>query len=227
MNPLLENFNTPFETPPFDLIKTEHFLPAIEEAIKEAKAEIDSIKSQVESDFENTIEALDNTGGRLNIISGIFFNLNAAETNADIQRLAREISPLITSHSNDVLLDAVLFSKVNSVYQQRSKLNLDEEQQTLLDKTFKSFVRNGANLNDDKKQLLRDIDKELSQFGLQFGENVLEETNKYELLIEKEDDLRGLPEGLIEAAAQAATEKAKEGKWVFTLAYPSYVPFMT
>src|SRR5690606_30052122 len=107
------------------------------------------------------------------------------------------------------------------------KFNLDEEQQTLSDKTFKSFVRNGANLSDDKKQLLRKIDKELSQLGLQFGENVLEETNKYELLVENEDDLKGLPEGLIEAAAQTATEKGKEGKWVFTLAYPSYVPFMT
>lgn len=227
MNPLLENFNTPFETPPFDLIKTVHFLPAIEAAILEAKAEIERIKQQEEPDFQNTIAALDNTGGRLNIISGIFFNLNAAETNAEIQKLAREISPIITSHSNDVLLDAALFSKVNSVYQQKSKLNLDEEQQTLLDKTFKSFVRNGANLDDDKKQLLRDIDKELSQLGLQFGENVLEETNKYELVVDNEDDLKGLPEGLIEAAAQTATEKGKEGKWVFTLAYPSYVPFMT
>jgi peptidyl-dipeptidase Dcp len=227
MNPLLENFNTPFETLPFDLIKTEHFLPAIEAAILEAKAEIERIKEQEEPDFENTIEALDNTGGRLNIVSGIFFNLNAAETNEEIQKLAREISPIVTSHTNDVLLDAALFSKVDSVYQQKNRLNLNEEQQTLLDKTFKSFVRNGANLDDEKKKLLREIDKELSQFGLQFGENVLEETNKYELLIEKEDDLKGLPEGLIEAAAQTATEKAKGGKWVFTLAYPSYVPFMT
>jgi len=227
MNPLLENFNTPFETPPFDLIKTEHFLPAIEEAIKEAKAEIESIKSQEKPDFENIIVALDNTGARLNVISGIFFNLNAAETNAEIQKLAREISPIITSHSNDVLLDAALFSKVNAVYQMKEQLSLDEEQQTLLDKTYKSFVRNGANLSDDKKQVLREIDKELSQLGLQFGENVLEETNKYELLVENENDLKGLPEGLIEAAAQTATEKGKEGKWVFTLAYPSYVPFMT
>src|SRR5690606_14313569 len=176
MNPLLENFNTPFETPPFDLIKTEHFLPAIEEAIKEAKAEIESIKSQEKPDFENIIVALDNTGARLNVISGIFFNLNAAETNAEIQKLAREISPIITSHSNDVLLDAALFSKVNAVYQMKEQLSLDEEQQTLLDKTYKSFVRNGANLSDDKKQVLREIDKELSQLGLQFGENVLEET---------------------------------------------------
>src|SRR5690606_329410 len=130
-------------------------------------------------------------------------------------------------HSNDVLLDAALFSKVNAVYQMKEQLSLDEEQQTLLDKTYKSFVRNGANLSDDKKQVLREIDKELSQLGLQFGENVLEETNKYELLVENENDLKGLPGGLIEAAAQTATEKGKEGKWVFTLAYPSYVPFMT
>ena len=227
MNPLLEKFNTPFEAAPFDRIETEHFLPAIEAAINETKAEIDLIKEHPEPDFVNTIAALDQAGARLNIISGIFFNLNAAETNPEIQKLAKEISPMLTSHSNDILLDAALFAKVKSVYEQRSELNLDEEQETLLTKTFKSFARNGANLNDPDKGRLREIDRELAGLGLQFGENVLEETNKYELVIEKEADLKGLPEGAVEAAAQAARETGKEGKWVFTLAFPSYIPFMT
>ncbi|WP_186756509.1 M3 family metallopeptidase [Echinicola salinicaeni] len=227
MNPLLEKFTTPFETAPFDKIKNEHFLPAIKEAIKEAKAEIESIKSSKSPNFNTIIEALDKSGKRLNIISSIFFNLNAAETNDEIQKLARDISPLLTSHSNDILLDNVLFELVNKVYQSKDNLNLNEEQETLLDKTYKSFVRNGANLSDEDKEKLRTIDKELSQKGLAFGENVLAETNKYELVIDNEADLAGLPDAVVEAAAQTASEKGKEGKWVFTLAFPSYVPFMT
>lgn len=227
MNPLLEKFDTPFETPPFHLIQPSHFLPAVKEAIKEAKAEIEEIKNEDQPDFTNTIEALDHSGSRLNVVTGIFFNLNAAETNPEIQQLAREISPIVTSHSNDVLLDAVLFEKVKAVYQQKDLLALDEEQLTLLEKTYKSFVRNGANLDESGKQRLREIDAELSQLGLKFGENVLEETNKFELVVEDEADLAGLPEGIVEAAAQMAVEKGKVGKWVFTLAYPSYVPFMT
>ena len=227
MNPLLERFDTPFETPPFHLIEPSHFLPAVKEAIKEAKAEIEKIKKEDEPDFANTIEALDDCGSRLNIVTGIFFNLNAAETNPEIQKLAREISPIVTSHSNDILLDAGLFEKVRTVYQQKDNLQLDEEQRTLLDKTYKSFVRNGANLNESDKERLREIDAELSQLGLQFGENVLEETNKFELVVREEGELKGLPEGIVEAAAQTAVEKGKDGNWVFTLAYPSYVPFMT
>jgi len=227
MNPLLEKFNTPFDTPPFHLIEPSHFLPAIEEAIKEAKAEIEAIKHENSPNFVNTIAALDNSGSRLGIITGIFFNLNAAETNQEIQKLAREISPIITSHSNDVLLDADLFDRVNTVHQQRDTINLDEEQRTLLDKTYKSFVRNGANLGEADKIRLREIDKDLSQLGLRFGENVLEETNKYELEVDDVAALKGLPEGLLEAAAQTAAEKGKDGRWVFTLAYPSYIPFMT
>src|SRR5690606_14162295 len=227
MNPLLEKFETPFETAPFHLIKTEHYLPAVKMAIQEAKAEIEKIKEIAQPDFANTIEALDNSGSRLNIVTGIFFNLNAAETNPEIQKLAREISPLITRHSNDILLDPILYQKVNEVYKGKEEGGLDEEQQTLLEKTFRSFTRNGANLNDGDKTKLRGIDEALSQLGLKFGENVLEETNKYELLIENEADLKGLPEGVVEAAAQTAAEKGKEGKWVFTLAFPSYLPFMT
>jgi Zn-dependent oligopeptidase len=227
MNPLLEKFNTPFETAPFHLIENDHYLPAVQEAIKLAKEEIEAIKNSPLPDFDNTIAALDLAGEKLNIISSIFFNLNSAETNDTIQALAREISPLLTAHSNDILLDEELFSRIQQVYEQRHSISLTEEQKTLLDKTYKAFVRNGAKLNDTQKVRLREIDKELSQLSLKFGENVLAETNKYELVVEKEEDLAGLPDAVKEAAAQTAEEKGKPGKWVFTLAYPSYIPFMT
>lgn len=227
MNPLLEKFQTPFETAPFDSIKTEYFLPAIKEAIQLAKSDIDQIKSQALPDFQNTIEALDHAGDKLNFISSIFFNLNAAETKEEIQVLARKISPLLTAHGNDILLDAALFDRINQVYNQKEQLNLSEEQATLLDKTYKSFVRNGAKLNEEEKLQLRKIDNELSQLSLKFGENVLEETNKYKLVVESERQLEGLPDSIKEAAAQTAEEKDLSGKWVFTLAFPSYLPFMT
>ncbi|MDO9553179.1 M3 family metallopeptidase [Rhodonellum sp.] len=227
MNPLLSNFDTPFDTSPFHLIQTDHFLPAIQEAIKLAKIEIEEIKKVATPDFKNTIAALDNAGEKLNIVSSIFFNLNSAETNDKIQALAREISPLLTAHGNDILLDENLFDLVQKVHQQKDQLQLTEEEKTLLDKTYKSFVRNGANLNGDQKLRLREIDRDLSQLSLKFGENVLAETNKYELVLENEKDLDGLPEAVKEAAAQTAEEKGKAGKWVFTLAYPSYVPFLT
>ncbi|GAB2609658.1 M3 family metallopeptidase [Belliella aquatica] len=227
MNPLLEKFKSPFETAPFDSIKTEHFLPAIKEAIQLAKSDIEQIKSQPLPDFQNTIEALDHAGDKLNFISSIFFNLNAAETKEEIQVLAREISPLLTAHGNDILLDATLFDRINQVYSQKEQLHLSEEQATLLDKTYKSFVRNGAKLNEEEKLKLRGIDSELSQLSLKFGENVLEETNKYQLVVENENQLEGLPDSIKEAAAQTAEEKNLSGKWVFTLAFPSYLPFMT
>lgn len=226
MNPLLEKFDTPFETAPFELIKTGHYLPAIEEAIKMAKEEIEEIKKAPIPTFENTIVALDQSGEKLNVISSIFFNLNSAETNDQIQVLAREISPLLTAHGNDVLLDEALFANIQFVYEQRDKLTLTEEQKTLLEKTYKGFVRNGAKLDEIQKQRLREIDGELSQLGLKFGENVLAETNKYELVITEESDLAGLPDAVKEGAMQTAEEKGKPGKWVFTLAYPSYIPFM-
>ncbi|SHN12242.1 peptidyl-dipeptidase Dcp [Cyclobacterium lianum] len=227
MNPLLENFNTPFETAPFHLIKNEHFLPAIQSGIQLAKEEINTIKEIAQPDFHNTIVALERSGERLSRAAALFFNLNAAETNDEIQRLAKEISPLLSAHSNDVLLDEVLFAQVKKVYDQKEGLDLNTEEKTLLDKTYKSFIRNGALLDENGKKRLREIDQQLSRLGLQFGENVLNETNKYELVISEKSDLEGLPEGLIEAASQAAEEKGKQGKWVFTLAFPSYIPFMT
>lgn len=227
INPLLEIFQTPFQTPPFDRIKDEHFLPAVKEAIREAKVEVEQIKSQKCPNFENTIEALERSGSRLSQISSIFFNLNAAETTDAIQQIAKEISPLLSEYGNDILLDEKLFAQVEAVFQQKDKLKLDEEQTTLLEKTVKSFVRNGAKLSSEEKIRLREIDQELSKQGLQFGENVLKETNRYELIVEKQEDLTGLPSNIVEAAAQTASDKGKEGTWIFTLAFPSYVPFMT
>lgn len=227
LNPLLEDFHTPFETPPFDLLDTSHFLPAVKAAIDEAKAEINAIKATAIPTFQNTVEALEKSGKRLSTISGIFFNLNAAETNDSIQELAREISPLLSAHSNDVLLDEELYNRIASIYTSKDNVDLDEESTMLLEKTYKSFVRNGAQLSLEKKARLREIDRDLSQLGLQFGEHVLKETNRFELVVSDKKDLDGLPEGIQEAAAQAASEKGKEGNWVFTLAFPSYIPFMT
>lgn len=226
-NPLLADFATPFDTAPFDQITPSHYLPAIKSAITEAKADIATIKAESLPTFVNTIEALDGAGKRLGIIAGIFFNLNSAETNEEIQSLAREISPLLTEHGNDILLDQDLFQRVSQVFEQKDQLKLTAEQTTLLEKTYKSFVRNGAKLEGDKADQLRKIDQELAQVFLKFGENVLAETNKYVHFVDQEADLEGLPEGIKEAAAQIAEEKEQPGKWAFTLDYPSYIPAMT
>lgn len=227
MNVLNTRFDTPYNTAPFSKIKTDAFLPAFKKAIESAKDEIDQIVQNEEAPtFENTIEALDYTGEQLDRISSIFFNLNAAETNDEIQKIAHEVSPLLTEFSNDVALNTTLFERVKSVYNTKASLSLSEEQKTLLDKKYKGFSRNGANLNPDQKETLRAIDKEQSQLQLTFGENILAETNRYELLITEVSDLEGLPEGAIEAAKQLAEEKDKKG-WLITLDYPSYIPFMT
>lgn len=227
LNPLLADFATPYSTPPFHLIQPDHFLPAIQAAIAETKEEINQIKAQPLPTFENTIEALDHAGKRLGVISAIFFNLNSAETNDQIQKLAREISPLLTEHANDILLDAELFDRVAQVFEQKETLTLTSEQLTLLEKTYKSFVRNGAKLDSTQAETLRTIDQQLAQLSLKFGENVLAETNRYIHFVENEADLEGLPEGAKEAAAQIAEEKGQPGKWAFTLDYPSYIPAMT
>ncbi len=222
MNPLL----TPFDTAPFSKIKNEHFKPAFLQAIDDAKSEIDAIANAKEApNFENTIKALDFAGQHLDRVSSVFFNLNSAETNAEIQKIAQEISPLLTEFSNDITLNQNLFTRVKAVYEQEQSLELSKEEQTLLEKKYKSFSRNGANLPDDKKKRLREIDAELAKLKLQFGENVLAETNKYEMHLTNEKDLDGLPEGEKEAAAHLAQSKEKEG-WLITLDYPSYIPFM-
>jgi Zn-dependent oligopeptidase len=227
MNILEHPFETPFQTAPFSKIKTEDFLPAVRNAIKSAKAEIEAITSNTESpNFKNTIEALEYSGQQLERITSIFFNLNAAETNDEIQKTAQEISPLLSEFSNDITLNQELFQRIKAVYDQKEQLQLTTEQSTLLDKKYKSFSRNGANLNDEYKTKLREIDKKLSSLKLKFGENVLADTHNYELQIINENDLEGLPEGAIEAAKQVAESKQKDG-WIFTLDYPSYIPFMT
>lgn len=228
MNPLLQKFDTPFGTAPFNDIKNEHFLPAIKEAIAEGKKEIEAIKANPEEpDFANTIEALEGSGELVDRVAGIFFNLNSAETNDEIQALAREISPLLSEYGNDQVLDEALFRKIDTVYRKKDTLNLNAEESTLLDKTYKYFVRNGAKLGEESKKRLREIDQELSQLSLEFGEHVLKETNDFTLVIEDEKDLSGLPEYAVEAAAMTAKELGKEGTWVFSLQFPSYIPFMT
>lgn len=222
-NPLLQDFNTP----PFSQIKEEDYKPAIKEAIQIAKDEINAIVENPEAPtFENTTVALDNTGNTLDRATSIFFNLNSAETNEEIQKIAKDISPWLSEFRNDMILNEELFKRVKTVYDQLSVLNLTPEQEMLLDKQYKSFARNGANLNEDDKAELRKIDAELAKLSLQFGEHVLAETNAFELLITNEDDLAGLPESAKEAAKELANSKGKEG-WMITLDYPSYIPFMT
>lgn len=227
-NILLQKFTTPFDTVPFDKISPHDFLPALKESIAVAKKRIEDIKNNKETEsFKNVVEALESSSPELELISGVFFNLHSAETNDDIQKYAKEISPLLTEFSNDVSMDLVLFNKIKKVWDNKEKFNLNPEQMMLLEKNYKSFVRNGALLNDEDKNKLREISKELSTLGLHFGDNVLKETNEYMLVIEKKDDLAGLPEDVVEAAALTAKEKGQEGKWVFTLQYPSVVPFLT
>lgn len=226
-NPLLRDFNTPFDTVPFSIVKNEHFQPAIEAAIKEAKDEINQITSNPETPtFENTLETLEFSGERLSRITSLFFNLNAAETNEDIQGIAQVVSPMLSEFSNDVRLDEKLYRRIESVHANRHELGLNPEQIMLLEKNYKAFVRNGAKLNAEDKKKLRKIDKELSTLSLKFGERVLAETNAYEMILTEESDLEGLPEGVREAAKLLAREKAVDG-WAFSLDYPSYIPFVT
>lgn len=227
MSVLTHHFNTKYNTAPFSKIKNEDFLPAFQKGIELAKAEIDAIiRNPIKPTFENTIEALAFSGDVLDRISSIFFNLNSAETSDELQKIAQEVSPLLSEFGNDIRLNPDLFARVKAVYEQRENLNLNPEQTTLLDKKYKSFSRNGANLPEDKKTQLREIDKELSKLSLQFGENVLAETHAFELHITDENDLAGLPEGTREAAHSLAKSQEKEG-WIFTLDHPSYIPFVT
>ncbi|MFS4416652.1 M3 family metallopeptidase [Maribacter sp. 2307ULW6-5] len=223
MNPLL----VPFDDAPFSKIKNEHFKPAFLKAMEDARAEIDAITASGDAPtFGNTIEALEFSGQQLDRISSVFFNLNSAETNDAMQQLAQEISPLLSEFGNDITLNEALFERIKKVHAKREILPLTTEQRTLLEKRYKSFSRNGANLPDDKKKRLREIDAELAQLKLKFGENILAETNAFALHLTHERDVDGLPEGEKEAAAQRARDKGKDGGWLITLDYPSYVPFM-
>ncbi|MBZ9779166.1 M3 family metallopeptidase [Psychroflexus sp. CAK8W] len=222
VNPLLERF----DHPPFSKIKTEHFKPAFEKSLKEAREEIDSIVANSESpSFKNTIEALEFSGNQLGRIASIFFNLNSAETNPEIQKLAQEISPLLSEFNNDLLLNKELFKKIKKVFDDRSNHDLTEEQIMLLEKIYKNFTRNGANLDKEKQARLREIDKLLSLTSLKFGENVLAETNNFQLYISDENELEGIPEAVKESAKEIAKDKGEEG-YILTLDFPTYIPVM-
>ena len=226
-NPLLSPFDTPYHSIPFSKIKSEHFIPALKKNIESALKQIDELTQQTASpSFENTMEPLQNTGALLERNSAILFNLNSAETSDAIQAVTQQAAPLLTKFQNDVRLNQALFERIKTIYNQRDSENLSNEQRTLLEKEYKAFVRNGALLSNDKKEMLREIDTEKAQLSLTFGEHILADTNNYQLHIKSEDDLKGLPDQVKEMAAEMAKSKNKEG-WIFTLDYPSYVPFMT
>ena len=227
MSVLTSYFDTPHNTAPFSKIKMDDYIPAFNFAINEAKAEINNIVNNLqEPTFENTIEAMAFSGMTLERISNIFFNLNSAETNDEMQKIAQEVAPKLSALANDITLNFELFKRVKAVYDTKDSLTLNVEQQTLLNNTYKSFVRNGALLNENEKEELRAIDAELAITALKFGENVLAETNAYQLHITNSNDLEGLPEGVIEAAKLLAETENKNG-WLFTLDFPSYLPFVT
>lgn len=227
MQLFLKKFKTKHNTAPFGKINLSDYKEAFEKTIELARTEIDSIVKNTETpSFSNTIEALDYSGEQLDRLSNIFFNLNSAETCDKMQKIAQEVSPLLTAFSNDIALNEELFKRVKTVYDQKDTLELTTEQATLLDKKFKGFSRNGALLSEEDKIKLREIDTELAKLKLTFGENVLAETNNYQLHITNEADLKGLPDGAKEMAASLAKSKNLEG-WVFTLDFPSYLPFVT
>ena len=225
-NPLLTESSAPFGAPQFDKIENEHYLPAFEAGIAEAKAEIDAIiANEEEPTFENTIEAMEYAGETLNNVAGIFYNLMEANTNEQMQEIAEQISPMLTEYEMYVSLNPVLFEKVKTVYEKRNELGLDQDQMKLLEDNYKGFVRGGANLSDEDKELYSKWSEDLSLTTLQFSKNVLAATNAYVLNITDEADLAGLPEFVRTMAAETAAEKGLEG-WAFTLDAPSYSPFL-
>ncbi len=226
-NPLLTEFNTPFNAPPFEQIKVEHYEPAFIEAIKQHKAEIESIISNTdEPTFENTILDLEYSGSLLLRVSNIFFPLTSALTSPEMQAVSQQIAPMLSSHRDDINLNPKLFERVKAVYEKRNELNLNAEQQMLLDKVYKNFVRGGANLAAEKQERFRQINESLSKLELQFSDNVLAENNNFKLVVENKEDLAGLPESVIEAAAETAEKAGMKGKWIFTLHKPSLIPFI-
>ncbi len=226
-NPLIQPFSTPYDAFPFDKIENSHYLPALKEAIRQGKEEVEAIaNNSAPATFDNTIAALDKSGALVDRVSTVLFNLNSAETSPELQRIVKEASPLLSEYSNDIRLNEKLFQRIKTIYDSRAQLSLDAESLTVLEKTYKGFARNGANLTGSDKDTLRDIDKRLSELSLTFNEHILEETNSFTLAITDEKDLAGLPDFVKEAAQMVAKEKGKEG-WIITLHAPSYLPFMT
>ena len=226
-NPFLQAYDTPYNVPPFDKIKNEHFKPAILEGIKRHEAEINAIaNAAAEPTFENTILAMENAGELLSNVNVVFSNFNSANTNKEIQNIAKETAPNLSAHRDNIYLNEKLFARVKALWDKKETLGLNLEQAKILDNSYKDFVRSGANLSDSDKAILRKINGELSLASLKYGQNILAETNKYELVIDSKKDLAGLPQGLIDAAAADAKAKGKEGKWVFTLSNSSVMPFL-
>lgn len=226
-NPFFTPYNTPFQVPPFDKVEPEHFLPAFEQGMAEQQNSIAAIHSnEAEPTFENTVLALERTGELLNRVSSVFFNLASAHTNPEIEALSKDIAPQLSKHSDDIFLNAALFQRVKKINDTRDTLNLDAASKRLLEKIYKAFVRSGANLSDADQAKMRDINKQLSVLTVRFAQNLLAETNKFELIIQDETQLSGLPEFLKLNAAQLAKEAGKEGSWKFTLHQPSVMPFL-
>lgn len=226
-NPFLGKYTTPYGIPPFEQIKVEHYKPAFVKGMEEHKKEIDAIvNNKKTATFENTIAALDRCGELLNKVASVFYGQNSACTSDEMQAVSREISPLLSQHSDDITMNAALFKRVKYVYDHQSEEKLDKEQKKLLEETYKSFVRSGANLSADKQEQLRKLNQEISMLQLTFGQNMLAETNAFQLVIDNKDDLAGLPQNLIASAAEVAKERGMDGKWVFTLHNPSVMPFL-
>lgn len=226
-NPFFSDWTAPFEAPPFDRIKEEHFKPAALEGIKRHETEIQAIiNNSAPPTFANTIEALDRSGLFLDRVQKVMENLLSANTNDTLQAIATDLAPTISRHYDEIYLNPRLFQRIKTVYEQRDRLELNPEQRQLLEKFYKDFVRAGANLDETKKNRLKEINQELAVLSLKFGDNVLKDTNAFELVIENLADLEGLPENVIAAAAEAAKERGKEGKWVFTLHKPSLIPLL-
>lgn len=226
-NPLLEDWKTPFGTPPFDRIKTEHYLPAFKEAIELHKKEIsDIIENEDKPTFQNTIAALDYSGSKLKQVQRVFSAMNESMSSNEMTQLSKEISPMLSKHKDDINLNEDLFKRVKTVYDNKDKMDLTTEENKVLEKYYKDFVRGGANLSNKEKEKFREINRELSILSVQFGENVLKETNKFELIIDKVEDLAGLPENVISTASNSAKEKGYENKWLFTIHKPSMIPFL-
>lgn len=226
-NPLLYTFTTPYGVPPFDLIKNEHYKPAIEAGIAAHRKEIDSIAQlSVEATFENTIAALDGSGQMLSRISSIFYNMTNAHTNDTLEKISEETAPLLTKHYDYISLNDKLFSRIKKIWDNRANLGLNEEQNALLKKTYTSFIRNGATLNETEKKSISKINEELALLTLKFGQNTLAEVNEFQMIVENKDQLKGLPEDVIANAAEEAKKAKMEGKWLFSLQNPSVMPFL-
>jgi peptidyl-dipeptidase Dcp len=204
-NPLLTDYGTPLDTPPFDRIREEHYLPAFNEAMKQESKEIDAIvANQEQPTFLNTIEALDRRGILLDRVRNVFYTVKGANTNDEIQKIANDVAPLLTKHRDDIMLNGRLFQRVKSVYEKRASLSLTDEQAHLLDETYKAFIRGGAGLSEEHKERFRKINEELSTLSLKFEENVLKETNSFKLIVDRKEDLAGLPAAVVDGASEAA-----------------------